>query len=79
MEGFPMNKNFFGFSIIRRGTTTHSCLGCKSDCRTCIFKGFGDRIKIAAVRRWSRANELPKGTGQQHELNNEAIFLIFRN
>ena len=74
-----MNKNCFGFSITWKGNTTHSCLGCQHDCRTCIFEGFGDRFKMATVRRWSRANDLPKGAEQQHELNNEAIFLIFRN
>jgi hypothetical protein len=63
MEGFPMNQNLFGFFIIRRRNTTHSCLGCQNDCRTCIFKGFGDRFKMAAVRRY--------------ELNDEAEILIF--
>jgi len=71
-----MNQNLFGFCIIRRGNTTHSCLGCQNDCRTCIFKGFGDRFKMAAVRRWSEANSFQKNAASQHKLNEETIFLV---
>lgn len=72
-----MDQNFSGFCIIRRGNTTHSCLGCQSDCRACIFKGFGDRFKMAAAKRWSMIDNIPKNIDQLHKLNDEAIILIF--
>lgn len=65
-----MDNKFFGFSN-GNGNTTHCCLACTRDCRTCIFRGMFDRSKKAAEDRWSAVDEIQKDVGMRGDLNEE--------